>query len=96
VVAHTGVSWSRTGSSFTLTGVQVADPASATFLSRCTKELARAVGPMAKVYVQEGIRRISPDGSYSMALRGKLLDDLAAQIEDTKDRTQFLQALEKI
>ena len=95
-VANTGVSWSKMGSSVTLTGITVNDPASATFLSRCTKELARAVGPMSKVYVQEAIRRLSPEATYTMALRAKLVEDLAAQIEDGTDRDQFLRAAEKL
>jgi hypothetical protein len=90
LVAATGVSWSKASSSVSVTA---ADPASAAFLARCTKELARAVGPMSKVYVQEAIRRISADASYSMALRDPLVEDLAAQIEDARDRAQFLEAL---
>jgi len=95
-VANTGVSWSKTsGSSAALTGINVADPASAAFLSRCTKELARAVGPMSKVYVQEAVRRISPDSSFGMALKGRLVQELAAQVEDPEERAQFVKALEK-
>jgi hypothetical protein len=93
-VANTGMSWSKAGSSVALTGIQVGDPASGTYLSRCTKALARAVGPMAKVYVQEGVRRISPDATFTMALKGRLVDDLAGQIEDEDDRKAFLKAVE--
>ena len=95
-VANTGVSWSKGGSSVTLTGITVGDPASAAFLSRCTKELARAVGPMSKVYVQEAVRRLSPEATYTMALRGKLVEELAGQIEDGDDRAQFLRTVEKL
>jgi predicted regulator of Ras-like GTPase activity (Roadblock/LC7/MglB family) len=99
VLAHTGLSWSKTpgaGSSTAgISNVAVADPASAAFLSRCAKELARHVGPISKVYVQEAVRRISPDATFSLSLAGHLLNDLAAQIEDPKDRVQFRKALEK-
>ena len=94
VVASSGVSWSKAGSSAALSGLTVGDPASATFLTRCTKALARAVGPMSKVYVQEAVRRVSPEAAYTMALKGKLVEDLAGQIEDAGDRAQFLKAVE--
>lgn len=105
VLANTGLSWSRTasaGSSTTgsssvgLSSVAVADPASSAFLTRCAKELARHVGPIAKVYVQEAVRRVSPDAPFSQARGRQLIDDLAAQIEDAADRAQFRKAaLEK-
>jgi hypothetical protein len=94
VVANTGVSWSKTGSAVNITGISAADAASAAYLARCTKALARAVGPMSKVYVQEAVRRISPEATYTMALRGKLVEELAGQIEDAEDRAQFLGAVE--
>jgi len=94
-VANTGMSWTKAGSSVALTGIQVGDPASGSYLSRCAKALARAVGPMAKVYVQEAVRRISPEATYTMALKGRLIDDLAGQIEDEDDRKAFLKAVEE-
>lgn len=95
-VANTGVSWTtKGGSSVTLTGVAASDPASAAFLAQCTKEMARAVGPMSKVYVQEAVRRVAPDGTFSLALRARLVEDLAGQIEEAADRAAFLKAVEK-
>jgi predicted regulator of Ras-like GTPase activity (Roadblock/LC7/MglB family) len=103
VLASTGNSWARSstpgssapaaGSSGTLSGVSAADPAAAALLGRCAKELARHVGPMARVYVQEGARRVSPDAPFSTALTRQLVDDLSGQIEDPKDRAQFRKAL---
>jgi predicted regulator of Ras-like GTPase activity (Roadblock/LC7/MglB family) len=105
VLANTGLSWSSKssnlgshagGSGGGLSGVAVADPASSAFLARCAKELARHVGPIAKVYVQEAARRVSPEGPFSMSVARQLVDDLAGQIEDPKDRAQFRKgALEK-
>ena len=94
VLAHSGVSWSK-GSSISLSRVQAADPASAAFLSRCAKELARHVGPMAKVYVEEGVRRVSGDVPFAMALSVRLLEDLSGQIEDPDDRVQFRKVIQK-
>jgi hypothetical protein len=48
------------------------------------------------VYVQEAARRASPDAPFSLSLARELVDDLASQIEDPKDRSQFRSAaLEK-
>jgi predicted regulator of Ras-like GTPase activity (Roadblock/LC7/MglB family) len=104
ILANTGLSWSKSsnlgsqagGSGGGLSGVAVADPASSAFLARCAKELARHVGPIAKVYVQEAARRVSPEAPFSMMASRQLVDDLAGQIEDPKDRAQFRKvALEK-
>jgi len=95
VLANSGVSWSRSPSSINLSRVQAADPASAAFLSRCAKELARHVGPMSKVYVEEGVRRVSGDQPFAMAHAPKLMDDLSGQIEDPDDRALFRKAIQK-
>ena len=93
VASSTGMSWTKPGSSVALTGITVRDPAAAAFLARCTKALARAVGPMSKVYVQEAVRRLSADATYTASLEAQLVDDLAGQVEDAKDRAQFLAAV---
>jgi len=93
VLANSGVSWSKS-SSVGLSRVAVANPASAAFLSRCAKQLARHVGPIAKVYVEESVRRVSPDAPFSLAAANPLVNDLAAQIEDPDDRAEFCKALE--
>lgn len=100
VLANTGLSWSKSSnagsSSGGLSSIVVTDPASSAFLSRCAKELARHVGPMSKVYVQEAVRRVCPDAPFSASLGRQLVDDLAGQIEDAGDRAQFRKAaLEK-
>lgn len=96
VVANTGVSWSKvSGSSVGLSRIAVADPASSAFLVRCTKELARHVGPIASVFVEEAVRRVSPDAPFSTAAARALLDDLGGQVEDPGDRARFREALTK-
>jgi predicted regulator of Ras-like GTPase activity (Roadblock/LC7/MglB family) len=104
-LANTGLSWTKSSSVGSqaggssaggLSGVTAADPASAAFLSRCAKELARHVGPISKVYVQEAARRVSPEAPFALAVARQLVDDLSGQIEDPKDRAQFRKAaLEK-
>jgi predicted regulator of Ras-like GTPase activity (Roadblock/LC7/MglB family) len=96
VLANTGVAWTRSpaaSSTPALSSVVAADPASAAFLARCAKELARHVGPIAKVFVQEAARRVSPDAPFAMALSRQLVEDLAGQVEDAKERAQFRKAV---
>lgn len=93
-LANTGLSWSKGNVSSSLgSSIAVADPASSAFLLRCVQELARHVGPMSKVYVQEAVRRISPDAPFSLTSMRPLIEDLSAQIEDPKDRNAFRRAL---
>jgi hypothetical protein len=93
-LANSGLSWSKI-SNVGLSRVAVADPASGAFLTRCAKELAQYVGPISKVYVEEGVRRVSPDAPFALSHSKALVDDLAAQIEDAGDRTKFQKALAK-
>jgi hypothetical protein len=92
VLASSGLSWSSV-SSVGVSRVSVADPAAGAFLSSCAKELARHVGPIAKVYVEEAVRRVTPEAPFALALAARLLEDLSGQIEDPADRAQFLAAL---
>jgi hypothetical protein len=95
VLANTGISWSKTGSTSSSLGsnIQVADPASSAFLLRCAAELARHVGPMSKVYVKEAVQRVCPDAPFSLSSSRQLVDDLAGQVEDARDRTAFRKAV---
>jgi predicted regulator of Ras-like GTPase activity (Roadblock/LC7/MglB family) len=92
VLANSGLSWSKI-SSVGLSRVAIADPAAGAFLTRCAKELARHVGPIAKVYVEEAVRRVSPEAPFALPSSGPLLEDLAGQIEDPDDRARFRRAL---
>jgi hypothetical protein len=93
-LANSGLSWSKI-SSVGLSRVAVADPASGAFLARCAKELAQYVGPIAKVYVEEAVRRVAPEAPFAIAQARPLVEDLAAQIEDPDDRKSFQKALSK-
>lgn len=93
-LANSGLSWSKI-SNVGLSRVAVADPASGAFLARCAKELASYVGPIAKVYVEEAVRRVVPDAPFAMAQARPLVEDLAAQVEDPDDRAAFQKALAK-
>jgi hypothetical protein len=94
VPGNSGLSWSRPGGSGASSGFTAADQASSAYLSRCTKSLARFVGPMAKVYVQEAVLRISQDAPFSLAQARALVAELAGQIEDAKERAAFAKAMQ--
>ena len=91
-MASSGLSWSKTGGS-SPSSVAASDPAASAWLTRASKELARHVGPMAKVYVEEAVRRLCADATFSLAHGPALAEELSGQVEDPKDRTAFLQAL---
>jgi hypothetical protein len=93
-LSSSGVTWSSSATG-AVSKVNVADPASGAFLTRCAKELARHVGPMAKVFVEEAVRRVSTDAPFAMPAAARLVEDLCGQIEDQADRVAFMKALSK-
>jgi predicted regulator of Ras-like GTPase activity (Roadblock/LC7/MglB family) len=93
-LAKTGLSWSgtTTGSGVGSSDVGVADSASSAFLSQCTKALAASIGPMAKVFVKEAVRKVCGDRPFSRNDGPALLAHLAASIDDSDDRATFQRA----
>jgi predicted regulator of Ras-like GTPase activity (Roadblock/LC7/MglB family) len=96
VLEKTGLSWTGaatgSGSGVGSSDVGVTDPASSTFLSACTKALAASIGPMAKVFVKEAVRKVCGERPFSRADGPALLAHLAAGIEDSDDRASFQRA----
>jgi predicted regulator of Ras-like GTPase activity (Roadblock/LC7/MglB family) len=96
VLEKTGLSWSGTttgsGSGVGSSDVGVVDSASSTFLSACTKALAASIGPMAKVFVKEAVRKVCGERPFTRADGPALLAHLAAGIEDSDDRASFQRA----
>ncbi|HET9960222.1 MAG TPA: roadblock/LC7 domain-containing protein [Polyangiaceae bacterium] len=89
-VATSGLSWSGFGSSaLASSGVTVLDPASSAALTACTKALARNVGPMAKVFVKEAVRKVCGDRPFSKDQTSALVAELSKSIEDPSDAAQF-------
>ena len=90
-VSSSGLSWSGLSGSTASPGstVSVADPASSAILTACTKALARNVGPMAKLFVKEAVRKISPDRPFSRENTEALVTELAKNIENPSDAAQF-------
>lgn len=97
-VAASGLSWSGLGGSSTtsVSGVAVADAASSAALTACTKCLAKAVGPMAKVFVKDAVRQISAGQPFSRAMLPALVAELEKNIEDRDDAAAFHKAASKL
>lgn len=96
VLEKTGLSWTGattgSGSGVGSSDVGVADSASSSFLSACTKALAASIGPMAKVFVKEAVRKVCGERPFTRADGPALLAHLAAGIEDSDDRASFQRA----
>jgi len=96
-VATSGLSWSGlSGSSSTSgSGVSVLDAAASAFLTTCTKALAKSVGPMAKLFVKEAVRKVSPDRPFSRENANELLAELSKHIKNPSEAAQFRQLANK-
>jgi hypothetical protein len=96
-LSSTGLSWSgASGSSMAASGVAVTDAASAAYLTTCTKALARSLGPMAKAFVKDAIRKQWPGRAFSLDLGPQLVSELERHIEDPGDRAQFRKAVKPL
>jgi hypothetical protein len=93
-IARSGLSWSgvSSGSGVGNSDVGVVDAASVNFLSACTKALAASIGPMAKVFVKEAVRKVCGERPFSRTDGPALLAHLASTIEDNDDRAMFQRA----
>jgi hypothetical protein len=80
-VASSGLSWSGlSGSSMSGSGISVVDSASADFLTMCTRALARVIGPMAKLYIKDAVRKVSPGSPFSRDCGEALIEELCRNI----------------
>jgi hypothetical protein len=94
--ASSSLTWSKaSGASSSSLGVEVVDAAALSFLTRCSKELARDVGPVANLAVKEAVRRLCGAEPFGLQLARKLVEALGSTIEDEDDRARFRRAMEK-
>lgn len=96
--SRSNLSWSGVGSgsdSGMSSDVGVSDSTSAAYLTACSKALAQAIGPMAKVLVKEAVRKLCGDRPFSRADAPALIAQLAAGIDDADDRKTFERAARK-
>jgi hypothetical protein len=94
-VSSTGTTWSGFGSGTGSSSIEVVDQAAALYLTKVSRELARYVGPMSKIYVKEAARRVSPSAPFSIQQAKALLEDLGAHLDKPADRVAFVKAVEK-
>jgi predicted regulator of Ras-like GTPase activity (Roadblock/LC7/MglB family) len=92
-VSSSGLSWSGMGSSQVGSNISVADKASSAFLTSCASALAKSVGPMAKVFVKEAVRKVVPNGPFSRDHIPQLLTQLESHISDPEERAEFRRRL---
>lgn len=89
-VAGSGLTWSvNVTSSATSSGVAVEDASASAFLAACTKALSASVGPMAKVFVKEAVRKVCADRAFSREDGGALVTELSRCVEDADDLVEF-------
>jgi predicted regulator of Ras-like GTPase activity (Roadblock/LC7/MglB family) len=93
-VAGSGLSWSVSVAGSSSSGVSVQDPAAHAYLAACTKALSGSVGPMAKVFVKEAVRRICQERAFSRDDGARLVAELSRHIEDTDDLLEFQQRMQ--
>jgi hypothetical protein len=93
--ASSGLTWAGFGSGTGSSSIEVSDANAANYLTRCAKELARFVGPMAKIYVKEAVRRVSPMAPFALTLARQLVEDLATHVPGAADRASFIKAVER-
>jgi predicted regulator of Ras-like GTPase activity (Roadblock/LC7/MglB family) len=93
-LAQSGLSWSVSVAGSSASGVAVQDAASSAYLQACTKALSATVGPMAKVFVKEAVRRICPERAFSRDDGARLVMELAKHIDDTDDLLEFQQRMQ--
>jgi predicted regulator of Ras-like GTPase activity (Roadblock/LC7/MglB family) len=95
-IASSGLSWSGFGDpSASGSGIAVADPASSALLTTCTKTLAKSVGPMAKLFVKEAVRKVCPDRPFSRDRLDAVLAEIVKNIEKPAAAAEFQKAIQK-
>jgi hypothetical protein len=91
------LSWSGGGTNRSSgIGVAVRDEEALRLLTTLTKSLAPFVGPMAKVFVKDAVRRVCPDVPFSRERVGEVLQVLQAQIEDPSDCHEFMSSIRSV
>jgi predicted regulator of Ras-like GTPase activity (Roadblock/LC7/MglB family) len=92
-----GMFWSGMGGSgMQSTAVSVADEASSEMLTRVSDALAGVVGPMAKVFVKEVVRKICPSEPFNMTSVRQLISELEQRhISDKDDLREFRDGIYK-
>lgn len=68
------------------------DAASTAFLSACAHALTASIGPMAKIYIRDAVRKVCGGRAFSRADGPALLSQLYAMLDSPEDRVMFQRA----
>jgi len=93
--ARTSRTWSSSKVGSSILGMPEAagaDAVSSAYLTACAKALTTSVGPMARLFMREALRKICGDRPFTNSDGPALLAQLAATIRDADDRAKFQHA----
>jgi predicted regulator of Ras-like GTPase activity (Roadblock/LC7/MglB family) len=76
--------------------IAVLDTASTAFLAACTRALAARIGPIAKIFVRDAVRKVCPGRAFSRADAPALIAQLSAMLESSEDRAMFQRAMRAV
>lgn len=91
-----GLTWSGSigsGSTASNTQVLVATQEASAALTRCTKALAKAVGPIARVLVRKAAQRLTEGEPFTESMLPQLVAELSKQIAEQDERQEFRQSV---
>lgn len=74
------------------TDVTAVDAPSAAFLSACLRALAARIGPVAKIYVRDTVRKVCAGRAFSRSDGPALIAQLSAMLDSAEDRAMFQRA----
>lgn len=89
-MASSGLSSGLTSSGLGTSGFSVSmDQETTNYVARCTKALAKGVGPMAKVFVKEAVRTLGKSGKFTRDQIPQLVKLLEERIDGADEREKF-------
>ncbi len=95
-MSDSGMNWSGpTSSGLSSSSLPVADEAASNYLTRCAKALAQSVGPMAKIFLKESVRKVCPNSAFSIKDVPQLLNELKKYFDDPNDFPKFKNSITK-
>ncbi|MBU0552751.1 roadblock/LC7 domain-containing protein [Myxococcota bacterium] len=89
-LSSSGLNWSGLGSSqIGQSMISVSNQESSTFLTKCTDQLKKSMGPIARVIVKKAVRRISRGEPFSQKHFDLLINDLTQEIPNKAAQDEF-------
>lgn len=89
-LSSSGLNWSGLGTSqIGQSMISVSNQDSSTFLTKCTDQLKKSMGPIARVIVKKAVRRISRGEPFSQKHFSLLLEELIQEIPKKSAQDEF-------